>query len=218
MHQYMSTGQFGTVPPPTYDLPSYPHQAGYGAETSLGYSNAAPTNFLTQGHMTFPPNPHSAMSMPHTPLVAPSPWLHESAQTPVLASPAMEQQFFGGASDRLPTTTHEPAHALKAEDTIQSPTLAESPSDGKSEEAETLSPSSYFWQEMVLPGCDDATGTCQCGDGCECVGCLTHGGHNGVPLNGSASQDVEAFPDFSTPVNATGNDANNFLGFSDTPA
>lgn len=44
-------------------------------------------------------------------------------------------------------------------------------------ETPTLSPSAFFLQSYTLPGCDDATGTCQCGDGCTCVGCLTHTGH-----------------------------------------
>ncbi|EKG20808.1 hypothetical protein MPH_01892 [Macrophomina phaseolina MS6] len=50
-------------------------------------------------------------------------------------------------------------------------------------ETPTLSPSSFFWQQVELPGCDDPSGACRCGDGCQCVGCLTHGGHDGVPLS-----------------------------------
>lgn len=46
-----------------------------------------------------------------------------------------------------------------------------------SEETPTLSPSSFFMQSYTLPGCDDNTGTCHCGEGCQCVGCLTHSGH-----------------------------------------
>lgn len=47
-----------------------------------------------------------------------------------------------------------------------------------------LSPSAFFIQSLELPGnCTDVSGTCQCGDGCACVGCLTHGGHNGVPFD-----------------------------------
>ena len=72
----------------------------------------------------------------------------------------------------------------------------DSPLDVKEEDTPTLSPSSYFWQEIVLPGCNDETGTCQCGDGCECVGCLTHGGHNGVPLTDPVSAIPEPFSDF----------------------
>lgn len=47
----------------------------------------------------------------------------------------------------------------------------------QNEDTSTLSPSSFFLQSYTLPGCDDATGTCQCGDGCTCTGCLTHTGH-----------------------------------------
>ncbi|KAJ5915694.1 hypothetical protein N7466_011627 [Penicillium verhagenii] len=31
-----------------------------------------------------------------------------------------------------------------------------------------------------VPACSNTTGICRCGDGCECFGCLTHGGHNGI--------------------------------------
>lgn len=31
--------------------------------------------------------------------------------------------------------------------------------------------------------CAQGSGNCMCGEGCTCVGCLTHGGHNGVPLD-----------------------------------
>lgn len=30
------------------------------------------------------------------------------------------------------------------------------------------------------PWCHDESGTCMCGDDCDCVGCVTHSGHNGV--------------------------------------
>ncbi|KAJ9202003.1 hypothetical protein DTO021D3_6366 [Paecilomyces variotii] len=48
-----------------------------------------------------------------------------------------------------------------------------------------MQPSEYYEVEypVPLPGsCSDMTGTCQCGNDCSCVGCLTHSGHNGMPL------------------------------------
>ncbi|KAH7050269.1 hypothetical protein B0J12DRAFT_574006 [Macrophomina phaseolina] len=63
-------------------------------------------------------------------------------------------------------------------------------------ETPTLSPSSFFWQQVELPGCDDPSGACRCGDGCQCVGCLTHGGHDGVPLS-QANSNFEAGSGFS---------------------
>jgi hypothetical protein len=220
MHQYMSTGQFGPVPPPTYDLPAYPHQAGFGAEANLAYNPGAPANFLSTGQMSFQANMSTALSMPHTPLPISSPWPHTNSmpQSSAQVAPANPQQFFGlSHTAATAAQVQEPTVSPKTEDSIRSPTFAESPSDGVPEETETLSPSSYFWQEMVLPGCNDATGTCQCGDGCACVGCLTHGGHNGVHLDDPASTEAETFPDFMTPTDAIGNEANQFPSFADPP-
>ncbi|PWY77506.1 hypothetical protein BO70DRAFT_68226 [Aspergillus heteromorphus CBS 117.55] len=46
-------------------------------------------------------------------------------------------------------------------------------------------PSEYYTLEypVGLPSaCADTTGSCQCGNDCTCVGCLTHSGHNGIGL------------------------------------
>ena len=40
------------------------------------------------------------------------------------------------------------------------------------------------------PWCHDESGTCMCGDDCDCIGCVTHSGHNGI--RGTHSQ-----PDFT---------------------
>lgn len=107
---------------------------------------------------------------------------------------------------------------LKTEEPDTNTAIADSPSDGKDEDTPTLSPSSYFWQELVLPGCNDATGTCQCGDGCECVGCLTHGGHNGVPLNPPTASEQDAFNEFFTNNNLGDNSPNVMTGtYSEAP-
>lgn len=48
-----------------------------------------------------------------------------------------------------------------------------------------MEPSEYYTLEypVGLPaGCSDITGSCQCGNDCSCVGCLTHSGHNGISL------------------------------------
>lgn len=37
----------------------------------------------------------------------------------------------------------------------------------------------YEYDPIGMRECTDSTGTCQCGDGCSCVGCLTHSGHDG---------------------------------------
>ncbi|PYI06877.1 hypothetical protein BO78DRAFT_460902 [Aspergillus sclerotiicarbonarius CBS 121057] len=48
-----------------------------------------------------------------------------------------------------------------------------------------MEPSEYYTLEypVGLPSaCTDTTGSCQCGNDCICVGCLTHSGHNGIAL------------------------------------
>lgn len=50
-----------------------------------------------------------------------------------------------------------------------------------------LMPSSEYYTieyPVGIPSaCSDVTGSCQCGNDCSCVGCLTHSGHNGVALD-----------------------------------
>lgn len=83
--------------------------------------------------------------------------------------------------------------------TIPAPQFATpEPASSTAAETPTLSPSSFWWQQAELPGCDDASG-CRCGDGCQCVGCLTHGGHDGVPLP-QADGDYHPSAGFSSPT------------------
>ena len=49
-----------------------------------------------------------------------------------------------------------------------------------------FSSSGYYTMEFPmesLGSCTDISGSCQCGDDCACIGCLTHTGHNGIPLD-----------------------------------
>jgi len=71
-----------------------------------------------------------------------------------------------------------------APDALDAPVFVENDGQPTEGDTPTMSPSSFLLQQYVLPGCSDATGTCQCGDGCSCEGCLTHGGHNGIPVDG----------------------------------
>ncbi|KAF3919006.1 hypothetical protein ABW20_dc0110500 [Dactylellina cionopaga] len=50
-----------------------------------------------------------------------------------------------------------------------------------------LSPSAFIQLDYPLGNCSQQNGGCMCGEGCTCVGCLTHGGHNGVPLHMDAA-------------------------------
>jgi hypothetical protein len=52
----------------------------------------------------------------------------------------------------------------------------------------TLSPSAFMLHQYTLPGCDNFYGTCLCGDGCACDGCLTHSGHDGYAASAAPSE------------------------------
>ncbi|ORY13196.1 hypothetical protein BCR34DRAFT_649706 [Clohesyomyces aquaticus] len=185
MHHYMNTGGFGALPPPTYDLPTYPHDPGFGAEgpQRMAFTTAP----VSVDFSAFQTTMGSIMSLAAPDMPVSQPWQPAGVRIPVQDHRAAEAPLFDiNRKPDLATSEAAPA----------SPTFVDSPSEGKDEDIPTLSPSSYFWQEIVLPGCNDATGTCQCGDGCECVGCLTHGGHNGVPLDSS--------PTTMTPTNMDG--------------
>ncbi|PSN65852.1 hypothetical protein BS50DRAFT_399130 [Corynespora cassiicola Philippines] len=195
MHHYMSTGGFGAFPPPTYDVPAYPHQPGFGAEANQGmafHNSQAPTQFPPLGQMPFQAQINT-MTVPNTPVNVSSPWQQTTIQTPTASNP---QYFMGNTMSEAPIT-------LKTEEGASSPAFIDSPSENKDEETPTLSPSAYLWQELVLPGCNDATGTCQCGDGCECVGCLTHGGHDGIPFEGPAQETYTGFTSNTFPGDGT---------------
>jgi hypothetical protein len=213
MAQFQYTGGFGTMPPPLYDMPTYPHHPGFGAE-------AQPMNFASMSQGFSIPTPTQMSFHPHLNMgsISSTPIASSAWQQPPIAAPSMPQpQFFEPNDYVAQAPIAERPLALKIEEPAATP-VADSPSDGKEEETPTLSPSSYFWNQMVLPGCNDATGTCQCGDGCECVGCLTHGGHNGVQLDTPAINDVTAFPDFTADAGALHLDDTSHFLFNSTPS
>ncbi|KAF2470085.1 uncharacterized protein BDR25DRAFT_36614 [Lindgomyces ingoldianus] len=213
MHQYMSTGRFGALPPPTYDLPTYPHHPGYGAETPQQMQYIPqPTPVDFSGFQT---TVSPMMNVPAPSVNVSAPWQQGSIQAPTHIPhipPRNDHHFFSAAK--------EPQENLDL-DTAPSPTFVDSPSDGKDDETSTLSPSSYLWQELVIPGCNDDTGTCQCGDGCECVGCLTHGGHNGVTLETTPTIQEDGFSQALTSpiVGGSGGNRDQFIpgAFTEAP-
>ncbi|KAL5119821.1 hypothetical protein ACEQ8H_002182 [Pleosporales sp. CAS-2024a] len=193
MAQFQYTGGFGTMAPPLYDMPTYPHHAAFGAEAHHGV-NFHPMNqgfsIPTATQMSFLPS-MTMESISGPAMAAPSAW----QQTATAPSSISQPQYLEPSSYVTPVSTNVAPVVFKTEELAATP-IASSPSDEKDEDTPTLSPSSFFWNEMEIPGCNDATGTCQCGDGCECVGCITHGGHNGVQLEMPAMDDAPEFPEF----------------------
>ena len=179
--KFQYTGDWGAMSAPFYDMPIYHQPHAFGAETfgpmSQDIVTHTPANTTFQGNMNMP-------GFSNTPMSVSGSW-----QPPLSAPMVPESQFLEQSDYAISTTAMEGQLPLKEDEQVSSP-IADNSSDGKGEEASTLSPSSYLWTQMVLPGCTDATGTCHCGDGCACDGCLTHGGHNGVPY--------DAFSDFTT--------------------
>jgi hypothetical protein len=214
MAQFQYTGAFGGQQAPLYDMPTYPNHPGLGAETSPAMSfTSLPQSYASPNpaHIGFQAN-LDATVMAGTPLGLTGAWRQPSVSTSSVSDP----QYLDSATPtpiesqlqlEMPPPTATP--------TISSP-VADSPGGSNEEETPTLSPSSFFWNEMVLPGCNDATGTCQCGDGCECVGCLTHGGHNGIALEPTSMSEHEAFPAFTADsgLNMNLGDPGSFLDFN----
>lgn len=212
MAEFQYSGSFGTMPPPLYDMPTYPHHPGYGAEANQALPfpvMSSVVNSTAPTQMSF----HSGLNMSmlsQTPTTTSGNW-EKSVTAPSVAHniQVLEPSNYT-LSDDFKADIHP-----KSEDTAVTP-VADSPAESKDEDTPTLSPSTYFWNEMVMPSCDDATGTCQCGDGCACVGCLTHGGHTGVQLEAPALEENEAFTDFSADARLNMEDPNNFMVFSAT--
>ncbi|KAG9198138.1 hypothetical protein G6514_010464 [Epicoccum nigrum] len=220
MAQFQYTGAFGGQQAPLYDMPTYPHHPGFGAEANptMAFSPLPqPYASPNPAQMPFQASLDSTV-LNASPLNAANSW----RQASVSSTPAVERLSFLDSATPTPTesqvkldmTPPVSAAAAAAAATMSSP-VADSPSGSNEEEAPTLSPSSFFWSEMVLPGCNDATGTCQCGDGCECVGCLTHGGHNGITLEPTSITEHEAFPAFTAEAGLSLNleDPSSFLDF-----
>jgi hypothetical protein len=209
MAEFQYSGGFGTLPPPLYDLPTYPHHGGFRTEASpaMRFNSLPPGYPPSMGHMGFQASIGSTV-MPSTPISVSTRW---DQPIPIAISTPVPQFL-----DCTTPTAPESNPILEAE-AVTSP-VSNSPSDANEEETPTLSPSAFFWNEMVLPGCNDATGTCQCGDGCECVGCLTHGGHNGVPLEAPTISDHEAFPAFTASAGLGLDDHDGFMAFETSPS
>lgn len=161
--------------PPSFQSP-YNHTQGYGMPQGLPQQMGAPIQTSAPTNAMPPFNFQSPMA-PSTPAPNSSFQSQTKFQTP--SRPTYQDR----------SETQRPLTALNsvAEPTLANPTCPdgesatthESPSTDQEDNASTLSPSSFYVQHFQIPGCDDVTGTCHCGDGCTCVGCLVHSGHRG---------------------------------------
>ncbi|OCL06787.1 hypothetical protein AOQ84DRAFT_70910 [Glonium stellatum] len=203
MSDFMRNG--GTHVSSAFNVPTYPHQPAYPFQHQQNFAynpNSQSLEFprLPSPSLQYQVDMHSLMTLPQQSNTD-TYWPQGGMRTPVQETPTTEfEQFNSSAQDR----TTEPRMPGEGK-TAHSPSFVESPDNQDNDETPTLSPSSFFLQTLVLPGCNDATGTCQCGDGCECVGCLTHGGHNGISLDNPIPSEQNGYTEFVGGPNLNGN-------------
>ncbi|KAI9767760.1 MAG: hypothetical protein M1840_005441 [Geoglossum simile] len=136
---------------------------------------------------------------------------HYGGQSPTVSAPTRSGGCCGNRSDGSPlretaqpcgalynTTTGLPPHpdawpslpspkgssaatAALRSPASQHPWLKFGEADIENEGEEAISPTAYFHVDYPIGVCTEENG-CLCGEGCTCVGCLTHGGHDGVKL------------------------------------
>jgi hypothetical protein len=172
---------------PSYSQPIFGHQAsGFAFDNGIqpfqavggpmhSHDGFFPQSQLShslwqgdQSHVATPTFEMSQFSLQHfTPLTTPPASL-EPPRPKSSPQPGIEHQ------DALPRS-----HARQL--SMNESNIYDHESPSTEDDASTLSPSAFSVQQYNIPGCNDVTGSCLCGDGCQCAGCLTHNGHeNGL--------------------------------------
>lgn len=190
--QHAPFGIISQVAPPaeaTSQLtPAHNCNCGAGCEC-LGCA-AHPFNATTRSHVQslgaiIAHGEHDSMSNTHSPPsydLPPDQWLSVHNMAPVLP-----HCYNPNVSSTLPTnplSTQQPATTTTASSPWSPPR-----GNGVGGQQNSFLSSSYYTMEIPMDptgptaSCTDVSGSCQCGDECPCIGCLTHTGHNGIPLD-----------------------------------
>lgn len=100
---------------------------------------------------------------------------------PAMSSRIPSNQNHLVSANTQPSFTDDNTLPPTFDNTIGSPTFANN---------QFMQPSEYYTIEypVGLTLCSDITGTCQCGNDCNCVGCITHSGHDGIVLESMPTQ------------------------------
>lgn len=220
MNDFMRNGGADASMSSAFDVPAYPHQPTYLLQHQQNFTynqNAQSLDFprLPSPTLQYQIDMNSLMNLPQQDNTNVY-WPQGGMRTPAQTTPMTEFEQFNSS-----TQSHTTQPCMPGEGKMpSSPSFVESPDNQDNDETPTLSPSSFFLQTLVLPGCNDATGTCQCGDGCECVGCLTHGGHNGISLDSPIPNEQNHYPGFIASANLTSHtEGDPYLqALADTPA
>jgi hypothetical protein len=180
--------QFGAA-----ERPSFPHQVAEPFASPLGMDNhnAGWTSHAQPAMVLSPTQSISDAELDQ--------WRFQTQQSTMAASTGMSS-FDEAAFSFPPVPSHlatlqdgiPPKKAQHGNEDIQQPAMSPTPFNAESpldDETSTLSPSSFLVQDLTLEGCDGVTGSCRCGDGCQCNGCLTHGDHQDQTTQSSATED-----------------------------
>lgn len=190
--QHAPFGIVGQVAPPAEAItrltPAHNCNCGSGCEC-LGCA-AHPFNATTRSHVQslgaiIAHGEHDSMSNNHP---SPSYNLPPSHSFPAHNNaPILPRGYNPNTSSNIPASTltaHQPAITAGP-----SSPWSPSPGNGVGEQQIPFLSSEYYTMEIPMdaPGlaasCTDVSGSCQCGDECACIGCLTHTGHNGIALD-----------------------------------
>jgi hypothetical protein len=156
---------------------------GAGLPQSLGF-HAQPNNYnaFAHGQVPFTTNMDASVNSYNYQPSGMDPWQHATAQPGVNSYWTSEPHLF--------TALDEPQSSLQE---IKTEDIAVNGATGSADSPESdgivLSPSLFFAQEVVLPGCCDPEGICRCGPDCECDGCVIHSRKQGVSGHAPSSAD-----------------------------
>jgi hypothetical protein len=137
----------------------YPSQNTHWSQPPAHTLSSGPTTASNIQVIDFTPEPHPLISQPQIPMY--------DTNISLFSGPSFRPLHTSPHQPLSPETPH--GRIIEVVDTADSP-----------DDTSTLSPSSFLLQQFSLPDCSNVSGTCLCGDGCNCPECLTHRGHNDV--------------------------------------
>lgn len=184
MRGWVDPAHFQMPPPPRYEQPFEGFSTGHALRNFHGVNGAlvsqhnpymAASPQLVQPH--FMPQWQGSQHHIATPTFEMSQFTIQQL-TPLTTPPVQIEQPRPQSSPQAGTEheeTHSRSHVHQLSVNETNTYDHESPST--EDDASTLSPSAFSVQQYNIPGCNDVTGSCLCGDGCQCDGCLTHNGH-----------------------------------------
>jgi hypothetical protein len=163
-------------PAPTYGVPSNSIPSWQlGSQIPV----LTPTNELQQFHIHTPSQMAPAVPQP-TQLQFQNEFHGPRSQQ---GQSLKSERNITNSAGKAPINNFEPAQRNRRDPDL----VMDHESPSTDDDNSTLSPSSIHIQQFKMPGCNDVTGTCQCGDGCQCPGCLTHVGHGEYTENDIAT-------------------------------